>query len=504
MNFKEWLLISEEEEKDINLSNPKLTTTIPPLNTSQERDRKNSSDRFKELAIYYGRNKSAPSTYNSNPENKSLGIWFSQKKIRTPNPHEEYDKTWAEIVSEFPKWIDPDTKQPFLYTNLPVDWRDVKSTNAWQEHLQKNRKNISDRFKELAIYYGRNKSAPSTYNSNPENKSLGIWFSQKKIRTPNPHEEYDKTWAEIVSEFPKWIDPDTKQPFKYPNLPIDWRKIKPNVKQEEGKKLSSERLEKLAYYYGEKGSAPSTYNSNPEIVSLGRWLTYKKHKPNLYEKSDDITWAQIVALSKNWNKEDFPHELPIDWRKIETSDTKSLGEKYVENILKELEIKNDPQHRDKACVSINCLSFDFLITNNGKKYLEFHGEQHYLPVYFGSKKDKTDQEKAKLALKELNKNKKRDEIKYKHCVKENIPFLVIPYWLDQNSDIIKNTIIEFLKTNQFNETFANPDVPPEYKAYHDRKLKMTECFADGKIPNCKELFKKQKTTFEQFLINKIL
>jgi hypothetical protein len=84
-----------------------------------------------------------------------------------------------------------------------------------------------------------------------------------------------------------------------------------------------------------------------------------------------------------------------------------------------------------------------------------------------------------------------------------IPFLVIPYWLykNENQDIIKSTIIKFLKTNKFNETFADPDVPQNYKAYHDRMLKMTKCFAKGKA-NCKELFKKQKTTFEQFLINK--
>ena len=59
-----------------------------------------------------------------------------------------------------------------------------------------------------------------------------------------------------------------------------------------------------------------------------------------------------------------------------------------------------------------------------------------------------------------------------------------------------------MNTNQFDKKFADPVVPQNYKAYHDKMLKMTECFADGKIPNCKELFKKQKTTFEQFLINK--
>ena len=509
MNFKSWL-ISEEEEKDINLSNPNLTATIPllntslsnpnltinipPLNANQKRTPKNSSDRFKELAIYYGRNKSAPSTFESIPENKSLGVWLNGKKIRTPNPHEKSDKTWAEIVSEFPKWIDPDTKQPFKYPNLPISWRDVKSTNAWQKYLQKNQKNSSDRFKELAIYYGRKRAGPSQYGTNPE---LGIWLSQNKIKNPNSHEEYDKTWAEIVSEFPKWIDPDTKQPFKYPNLPINWRKIKPNVQQEEGRITSSKRLEELAYYYGENGASPSQYTSDKKDKSLALWHVNKKRRnPNPYEESDKETWNRMVELSKTWDKKKFPYDLPNDWREIKPSGEKSLGEKLVANILKELEIENDPQHRDEACKNKMCLPFDFSITHNGKKYLEFHGEQHYYPVYFGSGEGMTKQIIAKHALDKFEYTQGNDTIKYEHCVRENIPFLVIPYWLYETPDIIKNTIIEFLNTNQFDKKFADPVVPPKYKVKHDKKY--AKYLAKS---NPTELVYPTKT-FEQFLINK--
>ena len=113
----------------------------------------------------------------------------------------------------------------------------------------------------------------------------------------------------------------------------------------------------------------------------------------------------------------------------------------------------------------------------------------------------TDQVIAKDALNAFKYIQGNDRIKYEYCERENLPFLVIPYWLYKSSDIIKSKIIEFLKTNQFNENFANPVVPQNYKAYHDKILKITECFASGKV-NCKDLFKKQKTTFEQFLINK--
>jgi hypothetical protein len=68
MNFKHWLLITEAK-KDINLSNPNFTTTIPRLNTivsnpnstntkiSRGRSYKDrelaSNEKVKELAIRY-------------------------------------------------------------------------------------------------------------------------------------------------------------------------------------------------------------------------------------------------------------------------------------------------------------------------------------------------------------------------------------------------------------------------------------------------------------------
>ena len=588
MNFKEWLL--SEELKSANALKPKLTTTIPQLNKGQEKYRKPSSENFKELAIYYGRNGSAPSITESNPENKSLGVWHSSKKIRTSNPHEESDKTWAEIVSKFPNWIDPVTKKPFIYKDLPKDWRDIRpkvrqekgrensnkrleelaifygrngfrpsttesnpedkslgvwhnkkkitntnpheeSDKTWAEIVskfpnwidpvtkkpfiykdlpkdwrkvkskatqEKGRKNRSNkRLEELAIFYGRNGSAPSITESNPENKSLGVWLNGKKITNPNPHEKSDKAWAEIVSKFPNWIDPVTKEPFIYKDLPKDWRKVKPNGWQkhlQKNQNSSSKRLEELAIYYGRNGSAPSKTEPNPEDKILGIWHSNKKYNPNPYKESDDKAWADIVSKFPNWidpvTKEPFIYkDLPKDWRKVKpkSSGEKSLGEKYVLNILTELGIENEPQYRDKACNNKRCLPFDFSITHNGKKYLEFHGGQHYVPTYFGSREEKTDQLKASHALENFKYTRKNDKIKYNHCAKGNFPFLVIPYWLDKNSDIVKNIIIEFLNTNEFDKNFANPDVPQKNKEYHDRIFKMTKCFAKGKV-NCKKLF----------------
>ena len=421
MNFKQWL-ISEEEEKDINLSNPNLTSTIPPLNTS----------------------------------------------LSNPN----------------------------LTTTIPS--------------LNNGKKTSSERLEELAYYFGRKGRAPSQY----EDKSLAKWLYNKKNKTTYRTYASDKvTWDKMVarSKSSNWIDPVTKEPFLYKDLPIDWHDVK-NKKQEidqENQKTTSKRLEELAYYYGRKGSGPSTVEFIKENKSLAEWLSNKKRRnpnPNPHE-APDITWAKIVALSKNWNKEELPYNLPENWRIIGPAGEKSLGEKLVANILKELGIENEPEYRDAACFNQRCLPFDISIKNNGKKYLEFHGKQHYYPTYFGSTEGMTDQVIATYALNAFEIQKKNDTIKYDHCEREKIPFLVIPYWLYKTQDIIKSTIIEFLKTNEFNETFANPVVPQKNKEYHDKiyakylaESKPTE-LVDPK-PTTSVTQEPTKTTFEQFLINK--
>ena len=486
MNFKEWLLISEEEEKDINLSNPNLTSTIPPLNTSLSNPNLtntkisnrelSSNQKVKELAIKYTElGRKYPRAFNNFLKYKRKAYdAFINNKIKSNSVWYPSDIKVARDNGLPDNWI------------LPVDYE----------------KESNDKLKELAIYYGRNGSKPSQYDSDKKDKILANWLYDKKKTNPNPYEASDKkTWADMVELFktPDLIDPDTKKPFLYTNLPNDWRDVKPNGRQKYLQKnqiTSSKNLEKLAYYYGKNGSGPSV-DFNKENKSLAGWLNGKKYRQNLHEKSDDITWAKIVELSKNWNKEQFPYELPEDWREIEPAGEKSLGEKLVLNILTELKIKNDPQHRDVACKNKICLPFDFSITHNGEKYLEFNGGQHYYPVYFGSVgEEKTDQVKAKDALEQFEYTKKNDTIKYDHCVKENIPFLVIPYWLYETPDIIKSTIIEFLNTNQFDKKFADPNVPQKNKAYHD---KMYAKYLAELNPT--ELVEPTKT-FEQFLINK--
>ena len=53
--------------------------------------------------------------------------------------------------------------------------------------------------------------------------------------------------------------------------------------------------------------------------------------------------------------------------------------------------------------------------------VKYNGQQHYIPMNFGSKKEGYD-------LKKLQENQERDQIKIDYCKDNNIELLIIPYW----------------------------------------------------------------------------
>ena len=489
MKFKHWLLLTEAK-KDINLSNPNLNTTIPPLNTSVSNP-KLTTTKISRGRSYKGRELA------SNQKVKELAIRYKQLGTgEYPPEFKQFLNTKRAAYKDYitnTKSLDaiwyPSDIIVAQENGLPDNWMD----SQMEIYKSKNELMSNKQVKELAIRYKQFGTGeyPPEYSH----------FLQKK------RSAYRDFLKGIKSNY-KWYPSDIIV-AKENGLPDNWMDSQIEIIKSKNEQKSNDRFKDIAIYYGRNGSGPSSSDSNEKIAYLGGWHSKKKNeKINPYEESDNKTWADMVELSKssNWidpvTEEPFKHSpLPDNWRDIEPRGIKSGGEELVSNILKELEIKNDTEHRDEACKNKRCLRFDFSIKHNGKKYLlEYHGKQHYHPSYFGSKKDKTDQVIANNALNAFKYVQGNDTIKYEHCVKENLPFLVIPYWLYKKPDIIKNRIIEFLNTNEFNETFANPDVPQNYKAYHDKILKITECFASGKV-NCKELVEPTKT-FEQFLINK--
>ena len=102
---------------------------------------------------------------------------------------------------------------------------------------------------------------------------------------------------------------------------------------------------------------------------------------------------------------------------------KSLGEKYIEKILLDNNIKFQPEFSipDLRGVNNGHVRFDFAIYKDDKliRLIEFDGELHYVSI------DVWNSETVK----------QNDLIKNEYCIKNNIPLVRIPYWERENIDL---------------------------------------------------------------------
>ena len=114
----------------------------------------------------------------------------------------------------------------------------------------------------------------------------------------------------------------------------------------------------------------------------------------------------------------------------------SSGEYKCRECLKDMNIeyKHNTTYKIKHK---KYLKWDFIIYKNNKvvAFIEYDGEQHFKPRYFGSNGTKED------ALQELELNKLRDNIKNNFCLDKKYPILRIPYTQYNN---IKQLITEFI------------------------------------------------------------
>ena len=295
----------------------------------------------------------------------------------------------------------------------------------------------------------------------------------------------------------KWYDTDELFGIKA-GLPIDWYLFTDKYKPE-SKKLqkNDQNLKKLGIYFKQFGEPKpkSTlggflYNKREAFQDL---INDTKNSKSKWYKTD-LEVAEDAGLPEGWH-------LPNDKQSI------SQGEKLVGKTLEKLKLDAIHQYRDKGCdiMTGQCLRFDYSFIYKDQEYfVEYHGEQHYYPVYFGSTEDMTKKEIAEQALDTFEIQKKNDLKKYNYCKEKdnNFPLLVIPYWI--TPDRFKDRILDFIKhDNVFDTLFADSDVPPAYKVKHDKIFYKTECFATNgfnRTVDCKKL--DVKLTFEQFLIGK--
>jgi len=477
MNFKHWLIISEEE---------KIANANPLTDVNSIRYKKNAQQLI-DLGNHFKKNNNTePSRWES-----ELSNFLYQKR----KAYQDYIKK-----TKKPKYKWYDTDELFgIKAGLPIDWYLFTDKYKPERHdfkilKQKNDQNLIN----LGIHFKNND------NTEPLTKSpLGIFLDDKRHAFQDSENiKKDPNYEKNTRR--KWYDTDELFGIKA-GLPIDWYlftdKYKPERKNpsENYQQINDQTLKKLGIYFKKFGEPKpkSTlggflYNKRKAFQDL---INDTKNSKSKWYKTD-LKVAEDAGLPEGWH-------LPNDKESI------SQGENLVGKTLNKLKLDAIHQYRDKGCdiITGRCLRFDYYFIYKDQEYfVEYHGEQHYYPVYFGSTEDMTKKEIAEEALDAFEIQKKSDLQKYNYCKEKNnkFPLLVIPYWI--TPDRFKYLILSFIKHyNEFNEFFANPDVPPAYKVKHDKIFFKTECFAtNGFNPkqkvDCKKL--DVKLTFEQFLINK--
>ena len=113
------------------------------------------------------------------------------------------------------------------------------------------------------------------------------------------------------------------------------------------------------------------------------------------------------------------------------------NEEKIDNILKSWNINFQRQVSFKECRDKNALPFDFYIPSFNL-LMEYQGEQHYIPI---PRSNMTDKE----ANENLVKIQNHDKIKRKYCEDNNINFIEIPYW--ENEDLENYLFDKFLDLN---------------------------------------------------------
>lgn len=161
----------------------------------------------------------------------------------------------------------------------------------------------------------------------------------------------------------------------------------------------------------------------PKCAGVGKWNTdllvseFKKiHKDKfdyskvLFENVDkkvEIICKEHGSFYQNIYKH-------LNGQGCRFCESPSKGEDYIKMWLDDLKINYIRQHSFETCKYVNKLSFDFYLPDYNS-CIEFDGKQHFKPVkYFGGEKA------FKL-------NKKRDSVKNKWCLDNNIGLIRIKY-----------------------------------------------------------------------------
>lgn len=123
---------------------------------------------------------------------------------------------------------------------------------------------------------------------------------------------------------------------------------------------------------------------------------------------------------------------------------KSLGEQFIQNTIKELGYSYKAQYKFNNCINERRLSFDFYIDN--KFLIEVDGEQHFKSIEKWG------------GIPALKKRIKRDMIKNKYCIDNNIPLLRISFKEIKKIHIILKLYISLIENNLVSSIMFTNDI----------------------------------------------
>lgn len=141
----------------------------------------------------------------------------------------------------------------------------------------------------------------------------------------------------------------------------------------------------------------------------------------------------------------------------------------IDKLLNNYNIYFINEYRFEKCRDKKSLPFDFALFNNDDNYLkmliEYDGEQHFKSVECFGGKDK------------FKEQIRRDKIKNRYCIDNNIPLIRIPYWEYDNIEyILKNVLMHFnliKKDDTYDESVVKKYLVDE-NWDHDKYIEMSK------------------------------
>jgi hypothetical protein len=139
----------------------------------------------------------------------------------------------------------------------------------------------------------------------------------------------------------------------------------------------------------------------------------------------------------------------------------SKGETAIREYLVRRQIPHKPQWGQRKAGLPSRYAFDFAVNRNGAFWLiEYHGQQHYRPINFGSKKDWAKYRQFIDAI-------RRDDFKKRWCRDRHKNLLVIPFW---EFDRVEAILDQFF----MNKEPAIAEPPEVVKKYEPMRQRIME------------------------------